>query len=481
MNTTLNGYIPPQETSTEEIILGAILIEKGAMAKIADLLEPADFYKEDYRLIYEAAYTLHKQQKPIDIITVVTELKRVSKLDIVGGSYSVSKLTNKVASSSNIEHHAAIVKQMSMLRQIIYNAQEAIRESYTNGANPFEIQSSLIKKLQKLIPIVGADISPASRMRKTYQFILEAMASKDGISGIPYPWATINRHTGGMHRGTLITIAGLPGAMKTALCMQITKYLDELGIATLMFQQEMADVQTGIRELSQETAIAGKNFRTGKLSPEDIENMNKAIAKLENSQKYIDDRPGLTFGRLQSVATKYVQEHSVQLVIIDYLQLMNTEKEKNESDTTALERLTRNIKSLSKQLNIPIIVLSQFTKEAGKDHTKFPEISHLRGSGSIEQDSDMVWVTWNPCKALGSEFTWTNPYDSNEEIAAKGKIYLRDAKNREGSNEIFEFEAYPWINTFHDLRMLSEGRQITIPTEGLANNVNFDNSKDNPF
>ena len=192
------GLVPPQAIEFEETILGAILIDKNGFPKICDILNTDDFYKEEHRVIYSAALNLHKRHQPIDILSVCQELKDKGNLEIAGGSYAVSKLTNKVASASNIEHHAAIVKQMAMLRQLIFLSQESLKESYSNGANPFEIQSRLIKDLQKLIPVIGADISPAGRMKKTYQFILEAMASKDGVSGIPYPWQSINKHTGGV-------------------------------------------------------------------------------------------------------------------------------------------------------------------------------------------------------------------------------------------------------------------------------------------
>lgn len=469
------GYVPPQAPELEESILGAILIEKNAINRVIDLLKADDFYKEQNRVIFQSIINLYAAKKPIDLLTVCQQLKADKTIDLAGGSYSVSKLTNNVASAANIDGHAQIVKQYSMLRQLTQLGEQLRTNAYSPDANPFNLIQQFQNDLNKVVPNVSADVTPESRMLKTLKFINHAMDAKDGVSGIPYPWPKINKHTGGMQRGNSIVIAGLPGAMKTALTLCITKHLDDLGIPSLMFQQEMSSEQTGIREIAMETKINSTRIKTGQLSQAEFSQIQKAIGKIESGKRYVDEAPGLTIYKLRSVGTKMVQEYGVQLIIIDYLQLMDTQKQKNESDTAALERTTREIKSIAKELNIPIICLSQFTKEAGKDHSIFPDLSHLRGSGSIEQDADLIWITWNPCKKLGSQFTWKNPYDLTEELTAKGKIYMRDAKNRDGSNEIFEFESFPWINTFEETRMLSEGTVSNFNSGGLAPNAGFNN------
>lgn len=478
----ISGKIPPQAQDIEIAVLGAILIDKTAFRLVADTLSYSDFYSEQHSVIYKACETLFKDKQPIDILTVCQKLKEQGSLELAGGSFFVSSLANKIASAGNIEHHALIIRQSSMLRQLITLGQNLIQKSYLDGADPFDIQSEAQKSLIKLIPSSENDISAASMMKHTLEIILKAMDSKDGISGIPYPWEKVNKHTGGMQRGNSIVIAGLPGGMKTGLAMNIEKHCKDLGIPTLMFQQEMSTEQTGIRKLSMETGIDGKKFRTGQLSEAEIIQMHKAIGKIESAKSFVDSSAGLTIPKLRAMGTRYVQEHGVELIIIDYLQLMNKQQEKGENETNAWERVTREIKSIAKELNIPIITLSQLTKEARKDHSIFPDIATLRSSGSIEQDADVVWITWNPCNKLGPNFTWTNPWNTQEEIPARGKIYLRDAKNREGSNEIFEFDSYPWINTFHERRMLSEGKDSSYSASGgLANDTSFENKKDDPF
>ena len=476
----LTGKVPPQAIDMEIAVLGAILIDNTAFRLVADTLSDSDFYNEQHRLVFKACETLYKERSPIDLISVVHKLKAQGSLELAGGTYFVSSLTNKIASSSNISHHALVIRETSMLRQLIAIGAEMQRKAYIEGADPFSIQSETAKDLIKIIPDSGHDISPEAVMKKTLEIILKAMESKDGISGIPYPWPKINHHTGGLQRGNAIVIAGLPGAMKTGVVMNIEKYCNDNGIPTLFFQQEMSTEQTGIRKLSMETGIEGKKFRTGRLDNHELNQMHKAIGKLESTKSYVDSSPGLTISKLRSLGTKYVQQYGVQLIIIDYLQLMNKEQQKGENETNAWERVTREIKSIAKELNVPIIYLSQFTKEAGKDHTKIPDLSYLRGSGSIEQDADVIWIIWNPCKKLGPSFTWTNPWDLHEEISAKGKIYLIDAKNREGSNEIFEFESYPWINTFQEIRMLSEKDSFTPSSGGLAANQSFETG-DSPY
>jgi len=467
------GKIPPQNQEAEIAVLGAILINGSAINEVADLLVPDSFYNEQHKVIYKAMEALYKERSPIDILTVKTMLKKNGELELAGGIHFLTKLPEKVASSSNITTHAKLITQDFFKRNIIKIASDAIQKAFSDNTDAFDIQAELIVNATNIIQISVSDYTAKTRMLETYKHILQAMESKTGITGLPYPWKTVNDWTAGLQDGEVIIIAGLPGTFKTGIAMNITKGLNDqpTPVPSLIFQQEMTTIQTGIREIAMESQIANTKLKSGQLDEHEKALVNQAIGKIETSCIYVNSTPGLTIINLRTIATKMVQNNGVRLIVIDYLQLMNHQKQKGENDTAAIERTTRELKILAKELRIPIIVLSQLTKEASREPLKIPTLNMLRGSGSIEQDADIIFMLWNPAK-YDPQFVFSN---EGTDIEAKGKVFIVPLKFRDGEpNTVLALHSYPWINTFVELH----GNYST--SEGLATNTDFD-KKDDPF
>lgn len=468
------GKLPPQNLDAEEAVLGALLIAKGAIYRIADFLPAEAFYKEENKVVYQAILDLFNNREPIDILTVCTQLKKNGTLEVAGGSFSVSKLTNRIATDSNIETHATYIAEEYYKREVIRISSQAISEAYETGSDIFKILSQLNNNLADIIQLKSSDFGAKSRMMETYKHILEAMQSKTGITGVPYPWKTVNEWTAGMQKGEVIVIAGPPGSFKTGIAMNITKHLDDIpdSIPSLIFQQEMTNIQTGIREIAMESKIPNTKLKSGNLDDYERKQLDQAINKIENSKVFVDSSAGLTIPRLRSVATKMVQSFGVRVIVIDYLQLMNHLKQKGETDTTAIERTTRELKTISKDLKITIIALSQLLKEANKDPFKIPDLGMLRGSGSIEQDADIIYMLWNPGK-YDPNFQFEH---NRQTVDARGKIFMVPLKFRDGEpGTLLQLNSYPSINTFVELH------DQYSASGGLANDTSFEAKKDDPF
>jgi replicative DNA helicase len=469
------GKIPPQNQDAEIAVLGAILLNGAAINEVADLLVPESFYNEQHKLIYKAMDELYKERSPIDILTVCARLKKNNDLENAGGLIFVSSLTNKIASSSHISSHAQLITQDFFKRNLIAIAQETLQKAFSNDTDAFDIQAELIAKATNIIQISTSDYTAKTRMFETYSHILKAMESKTGITGLPYPWKTVNEWTAGLQNGEVIVIAGLPGTFKTGIAMNITKALNDMPvpIPSLIFQQEMTTIQTGIREIAMESQIPNTKLKSGQLDDHEKILVNQAIRKIETSAIYVNSAPGLTTTALRTIGTKMVQNHGVRLIVIDYLQLMNHQKQKGENDTAPIERTTKELKTIAKELRIPIIVLSQLTKEASREPLKIPTLNMLRGSGSIEQDADIIFMLWNPAK-YDSQFIFSN---EGKDIEARGKVFIVPLKFRDGEpNTVLALNSYPWINTFIELH-----DNYSSSDSGLSTNTDFDNSKDDPF
>lgn len=433
------GKLPPQALDLEEAVLGAIMLEKNSVNESIDILKPESFYKESHQKIFEAITDLFANSEPIDILTVTKRLQKKGELDFVGGPYYISQLTNRVASAANIQYHSRIIAQKFIQRELIRIASEIIKESYDETVDVFDI---LDEAEQKLFEVAEGNIRKNFEKVDSviHQAIEELQAkheNKEGVSGVPTGFTSLDRITGGFQKSDMIIIAARPSMGKTALILSIARNaaLDfNKGVA--FFSLEMSSIQLVNRLISSETGIPGDKIMRGQLEDYEYEQLHSRIGKLTSAPLYIDDTPALSVFEFRSKCRRLKQQHDIQLAVIDYLQLMKggTNGGNREQE---IANISRSIKEVAKELSIPIVALSQLSRSVEtRGGDKRPMLSDLRESGSIEQDADLVGFVYRPAYyGITVDEEGNNIEDETEIIIAKhrngatGNIKLRFIKD----------------------------------------------------
>lgn len=396
------GKMPPQALELEEAVLGAIMLEKDAVITVLDILKPESFYKDAHQKIYRAIIDLSTNEKPIDILTVTEELKKEKYLEEVGGPYYIAQLTNRVASAANIEFHARIIQQKYIQRELIRVTSDiqtkAFDESidindlldYSEG-QLFEIAQGNIKKELVKINLL---ISEAIRQ------IEEAGKNEENLSGVPTGFTRLDRMTSGWQRSDLVIIAARPSMGKTAFVLSMTRNMAiDHKRPVAVFSLEMASIQLVNRLISCESELPSERIRNGRLTPEEWQQLDAKIKPLENAPIFIDDTPGISIFELRAKCRRLKKQHDIQVVIIDYLQLMTGPPETRGNREQEVSIISRSLKSLAKELNVPVIALSQLNRSVEmRTGNKRPQLSDLRESGAIEQDADLVCFIHRPEK-----------------------------------------------------------------------------------
>jgi replicative DNA helicase len=444
------GQLPPAAVDAEEAILGAILIESTSYTRVCDLLQPESFYSPKNAIVYSACTELYKKSNPVDIITVTQYLKSVSKLEEAGGAYYVTELTNKVASASNIEYHARIVQQCSMSRKLI-----AITGEYnTKAYSPNEDAMQLIDQCQSgLFEVVNASLGRdvqdiASIVAKRFK---EYQVKTDGnMTGIGTGWTDLNKLTNGWQKSDLVIIAARPGMGKTSFVLQTLKSAAvEHQKPVAIFSLEMSSEQLVDRLISMETEVDNQKIKRKDISQSEISHMMSKITKLVNSKFLIDDTPGLSLLQLRAKAKRLKQKYDIGMLAIDYLQLMSGERKSGSNREQEISEISRGLKCIAKELNIPVLALSQLSRSVEtRGGDKIPMLSDLRESGSIEQDADMVMFLYRP-EYYGYE-------QDDEGNSLKGIAEVHIAKNRHGALDKVSLRFSGKTTSFHDLSSFPE-------------------------
>jgi replicative DNA helicase len=396
---TEGGKLPPQAVDLEEAVLGAIMLEKNAVNEAIDILKPESFYKESNQRIFESITDLFQNTEPIDILTVTKRLQKKGELDLVGGPFYISQLTNRVASASNIQYHSRIIAQKYIQRELIRIASEIIKDSYDETVDVFDI---LDDAEQKLFDVAEGNI------RKNYekidsvvhQAIVELEAkheNKEGVSGVPTGFMSLDRITGGWQKNDMVVIAARPSMGKTAFVLSMARNAAvTFNKPVAFFSLEMSSVQLVNRLISAESGIPGDRIMRGQLEEYEYSQIHSKIKELTEAPLFIDDTPALSIFEFRSKCRRLKQQHDIQLAVIDYLQLMsggNTGGNREQEIST----ISRSIKEVAKELNIPIIALSQLSRSVEtRGGDKRPMLSDLRESGAIEQDADIVAFLYRP-------------------------------------------------------------------------------------
>lgn len=396
------GKLPPQAVELEEDVLGAIMLEKDAYSIVSDILRPECFYKDTHNKIFTAVVDLAIKQEPIDMHTVTEQLRKNGQLDEVGGAYYITMLTAKVASAAHIEFHARIIAQKYLARELIRVSSEIQSKAFDERTDVDDLmqeaEGMLFKVSQQNVKKDVVQINPV--IDEAIKRIQAAANRPEGLSGVQTGFHALDKVTSGWQRSDLIIIAARPAMGKTAFVLSMTKNMAvDYNTPVAMFSLEMSNVQLVNRLLMNVCEIEGEKIKNGQLAPYEWEQLDYRLKKLIDAPIYLDDTPSLSVFELRTKARRLVKEHNVKILLIDYLQLMNASGMNFGSREQEVSMISRSLKGLAKELDIPIIALSQLNRSvegrAGNEG-KRPQLSDLRESGAIEQDADMVCFIHRP-------------------------------------------------------------------------------------
>ena len=396
------GRLQPQARELEEAVLGALMLEKDAYSIVCEILKPECFYEKTHELIYSAIVDLAVTQSPIDMLTVTEQLKRRGDLDRVGGPFYISQLTSKVASSAHIEYHARIIAQKYLARELIsFTAQiqgKAFDETIDVEDLMQEAEGRLFEISQRNVKKDVTQINPI--IKEAIDKIEQAAKQKEGLSGLRTGFDGLDKITSGWQNSDLVIIAARPAMGKTAFVLSMAKNMAvNFNIPVALFSLEMSNVQLVNRLIVNVCEIPGEKIKSGKLQEYEWQQLNFKLRDLYDAPIYIDDTPSLSVFELRTKARRLVREHDIKCIIIDYLQLMNASGMNFGSREQEVSMISRSLKGLAKELNIPIIALSQLNRGVESREGiegKRPQLSDLRESGAIEQDADMVCFIHRP-------------------------------------------------------------------------------------
>jgi replicative DNA helicase len=381
----------------EAAVLSAMLLEKEAIAKAVEVLDDSAFYKPAHQSIYRAMLALFEKSEPVDLITLTEELRRRGELEKIGGEYFLAELTSRVTSAANIEYHAHIVLEKALMRQLIVASSGVINKAYSEAEDAlglldeaeqsiFDISEQRMKK---------SFVSMNVAVHKTMDMLQSIHGKHSGVTGVPSGFADLDNLTGGFQASDLIIIAGRPSQGKTALVLSLARNASIIhDIPIGMFSLEMSAQQLVMRLMCAEARVDAHKVRTGRLPEDEWKKLSTSVGRLYKAKFFIDDTPALGILELRAKARRLKAEHDVGLVIVDYLQLMQGPR--SQSREQEISAISRSLKALAKELNIPVIALSQLNRSVEARTDKRPALADLRESGAIEQDADVVIFVHRP-------------------------------------------------------------------------------------
>jgi replicative DNA helicase len=460
------GKLPPQSKDMEEAILGAIMLEKSAFDVAAEIIKPECFYQEAHQRIFRAMQQLANNSMPIDLLTVVETLRSNGELEMIGGPFYVTKLTNAVVSSANIDAHCRIVVQKYIQRELIRISSEIIGEAYEDSSDVFDMLDSAEGKLFEITNnhLKRNFDSIDTVIVKTINRIEEMRNRHEDITGVPTGFESLDRITFGWQPTDLIILAARPSVGKTAFALNLARNAAlNAGKPTpvAFFSLEMSSAQLVQRILSAESEIWLEKIARGKLEEYEMKQLyNRGIERLSKAPIFIDDSAALNIFELRAKCRRLKNKHNVGLIIIDYLQLMSGTGDRNSNREQEISKISRDLKGLAKELQVPIVALSQLSREVEKrkEGNKMPQLSDLRESGAIEQDADLVMFLYRP------DYYEMNQDEFGENI--KGETHVRIAKHRNGSLETVKLKALLHIQKFIEMEDNATGFGAT----GTGNN-----------
>ncbi len=456
ISNIMYGKLPPQNKELEEVVLGAIMLEKDKLSDVLETLPtPECFYVDAHQKIFSAIRRLADVGKPVDILTVTEELRRTDDLELAGGHFAVTKLTMNVVSSANVVAHAHIIKEKFIQRELIRICGQIVADSYEDKMDVFDL---LDKAETELFEVGNAYLrnnytSLQDVIVDTIKQIEESKNRKEDITGVASGYPSLDAITAGWQKSDLIILAARPSVGKTAfalnLAMNAAMHPTKPG-GVAIFSLEMSSSQIVKRMLSAVTEVRLESITRGSLQDYEFEQINHRMDKLAKAPIFLDDQAGLNIFELRAKCRRLKTKHDIQLVVIDYLQLMHGPSEKNGNREQEISKISRELKALAKELDIPIIALSQLSRGVESRTNKVPMLSDLRESGAIEQDADMVMFIYRP------EYHGITDNEMGEPI--EGETHINIAKHRNGQlatvklKAVLEYQKFvevenQWINS----------------------------------
>lgn len=492
------GKLPPQVIELEEAVLGAMMIDKKGVDDVIDILQPDAFYKESHKHIFEAIVQLFTETQPIDLLTVSAQLKKNGKLELAGGDFYLIQLTQKISSSAHIEFHSRIILQKFIQRSLIRISSEIIEESYDETTDVFDL---LDKAESKLYEVTQGNIKRSSETAQSLVLQakkrIEEISKQEGLSGVETGFTNLDKLTSGWQPSDLIIIAARPAMGKTAFVLSMARNIAiDYKHPVALFSLEMASVQLITRLISSETGLSSEKLRTGKLEPHEWTMLSTKVKDLEKAPLFIDDTPSLSIFDLRAKARRLVSQHGIKIIIIDYLQLMTAggNGKGGGNREQEISTISRNLKALAKELNVPVIALSQLSRAVEtRGSSKRPLLSDLRESGAIEQDADIVSFLYRP------EYYKIDEWDDDEASPTTGQAEIMIAKHRNGGIENVRLKFIGHLGKFDNLDDYSGGYDADLPSsmnqddnsfitknlpsphEAFGSNLNDDDDDDMPF
>ena len=396
------AHLQPQALEVERAVLGALMNDRDAYAVVCEILTPESFYEQRNQLIYSAIRELSLAEKPVDVLTVTDLLERKGELDKVGGAIYLADLSNSVASSANIEYHARIIAHKSLARQLISFASNIETKAFDGSVDiddlMQEAEGSLFELSRRNMKKDYTQIDPV--ITNALDVIQKASANTDGLTGVPTGYTKLDTMTSGWQASDLVIIAGRPAMGKTSFALSMAKNIAaDYKVPMAFFSLEMSNVQLVNRLISNVCEIQGSKILNGQLKPDEWDRLDKRLNSLIGSPLYVDDTPGLSVFELRTKARRLVRDHGVKIIMIDYLQLMNANGMRFSSRQEEVSTISRSLKQIAKELDIPILALSQLNRGVESREGlegKRPQLSDLRESGAIEQDADRVLFVHRP-------------------------------------------------------------------------------------
>lgn len=471
-----HGKLPPQALELEEAVLGALMLEKDAVAAVIDLLSPDVFYKESHQAIFEAVQLLFRDNEPVDILTVTNRLRKMGKLELAGGAFYITQLTARIASSANIEYHVGILKQKHLQRELIRISSETIRKSFEDTTDVFDLldeteghlfgisENNLRKKAQLLPDLVHKVLSQIDNARR----------DENSFSGVPSGFTQLDRITGGWQRSDLIIVAARPGMGKTAFVLSMARNMAvDSQKPVALFSLEMTAEQLVARLIASEAELSASALRRGNLRDYEWEQLNARINSLIKAPIYIDDTPALSLFEMRAKCRRLKAQYDIDMVIVDYIQLMTAGGDRKGAGNREQEisSISRSLKSLAKELNIPVIALSQLNRSVETRGTavgsKKPQLSDLRESGAIEQDADLVLFIYRP--------EYYKIMEDPEVGTTEGKAQIIVAKHRNGATDELWLQFIKHYARFQDF----PGMEINLGAFAIPYNTSFEGQAGN--